>query len=81
MTTSKMSNIFTNTTKAAIDEISALLNDVEKDEAMYCGIIESNRQRLCDQYGIPSVTCAIIVVVYGEDALADLLLLAVELSD
>lgn len=80
MNTSKMSNLFTSETKAAIDDLSVLLNGAAKDEPICCEIIESNRQRLCDTYGIPSVTCAIIVVVYGEDTLVDLLSLAHGLS-
>ena len=80
MTTSKMNNLFTNTTKAAIDDISTLLTGVAKDEATCCKIIESNRQRLCDAYGVSSVTCAIIVTVYGEDTLIDLLSLTLDLS-
>ena len=81
MTTTTLSNLFTNTTKSAIDDLSELLNDVEKDEATYCEIIESNRQRLCDEYGIPSVTCAIIFVTYGENTLIDLLSLTLDLSE
>ena len=80
MTTSKMSNLFTNETKAAIEDLNELLDGAAKDEAIYCQIIENNRQRLCDKHGISSVTCAIIFVTYGESTLIDLLSLALELS-